>query len=373
MALTVFNFSQLVSNVATAMQAAASSALDFTVGSVLRAVSEATAGVVLWLQAIILQILTLTRAATSEDGDLDSWMADYGLARLAATYAAGQVTFSRFTPTLQALIPIGAAVQTSDGTQKFLVALDATNAAYNAGLGGYVLAANVSSVGVPVQAVNSGAQGNVQAGAIAVLSTSIPGVDTVTNAASYTNGIDGESDSAFRARFVLYLASLSKGTRAAVAYAIRNVQQGLSYTITENHDYDGTSDLGFITMIVDDGTGSPPSGLITSVYNAVDMVRPLTSRFAVYAPVVLIANVSMTITTAAGYTHSAVVAAVTSAIRDFINGLTLGSSLPYSQLASIAYGVPGVINATGILLNSGTSDLTADAEHKILAGSVAVA
>ena len=47
--------------------------------------------------------------------------------------------------------------------------------------------------------------------------------------------------------------------------------------------------------------------------------------------------------------------------------------LPYTQLAGIAYEIPGVANVTGITLNSGTSDLTATAQQKILVGSVSVA
>ena len=108
MALQVYNFSQIVSNIATAIQASASTALNFTAGSVLRAISEAVSGVVLWLQAIILQLLTLTRAATSVGADLDSWCADFGFFRLAARAATGQVTFSRFTATQQAVVPIDA-------------------------------------------------------------------------------------------------------------------------------------------------------------------------------------------------------------------------------------------------------------------------
>src|SRR4051794_26633430 len=110
--LITYTFSQIVSNIATAVQGSAKSLLNFTVGSVLRAIAEATASVVLWLQAIILQVLTLTRAATSVGTDLDSWMADFGLARLAAVAAAGQVTFARFTATMQAVVPVGANVQT---------------------------------------------------------------------------------------------------------------------------------------------------------------------------------------------------------------------------------------------------------------------
>src|ERR1700722_20389393 len=99
--LQTFTFSDLVSNIATAIQGSASALLDFTVGSVLRAIAEAVSGVVLWLQAIILQLLTLTRAATSIGSDLDSWMADYSFTRLAAVASSGQVTFFCFTAPTQ--------------------------------------------------------------------------------------------------------------------------------------------------------------------------------------------------------------------------------------------------------------------------------
>ena len=370
MALQVYKFSEIVQNVATAMQASATAVLNFTPGSVLRAISEATAGVVLWLQAIILQLLTLTRAATSTGADLDSWMADYGLARLPATFATGQVTFSRFTAGQAALIPFGAIVQTADGTQRFAVVVDTSNAAYTAS--GYVIPAGTASATVPVQAASDGGQGNVLANSITTLSTAISYVDTVTNISAFTNGIDAESDPAFRSRFFLYIASLTKGTRIAVDYAVRGVRQGLTDQIIENQDYDGTTNYGMFCVIVDDGTGYPSSGLLNSVTAAVDAIRPLTVRFAVYPPVVVTANVGMSLTTAANYAHAAVTAAVAGAISAFINAIPLGSSLPYTQLAAIAYSIPGVTNATGILLNGGTADLVATKKQKLLAGSVAI-
>jgi uncharacterized phage protein gp47/JayE len=141
---------------------------------------------------------------------------------------------------------------------------------------------------------------------------------------------------------------------------------------TENADYNATTDYGYFYVVADDGTGDPSTNLLTDIGNAVEAVRPLCSRYGIFAPVVLTANVSMTITSASGYTHSVVVAAVTTALQNFINELPLGTSLPYTQLAGVAYEVPGVINATSILLNSGTSDLTADVQHKINAGSIAI-
>ena len=293
MALTVYSFQQIVSNVAAAVQASAAAALDFATGSVLRAIAESTAGVVLWLQAIVLQVLTLTRASTSVGPDLDSWCADYGFSRLAANAATGQVTFSRFTAAQQAVVPVGTGVQTTDGTQAFAVTLDATNSAYSAGLGGYVLPANTASVNVPVQAKTPGSGGNVQAATVTAITSPIQGVDTAANAAAFANGADAEPDPAYRARFVLYITSLSKGIKAAVGAAVLGVQQNLNYTITENQQYDGALDYGYFIVVVDDGTGHASTDLLNRVSLAVEAVRGLTIRYGVFAPAPVTANTTL--------------------------------------------------------------------------------
>jgi len=82
--LNVQTFDQLVASQVAAMQGTASPLLDVSTGSVLRATAEGNAGVLLWPQSLIIQVLTTTRAATSLGSDLDSWMADYGLSRLPA-------------------------------------------------------------------------------------------------------------------------------------------------------------------------------------------------------------------------------------------------------------------------------------------------
>ncbi|MFX6225963.1 baseplate J/gp47 family protein, partial [Acinetobacter baumannii] len=90
-------------------------------------------------------------------------MADYNFTRLAAVAAPGSVTFSRFTASGTALVPVGALIQTGNGTQQYTVTADTTNAAYDASQGGYVLANGISSVTVPIQAVTAGVAGNVTA------------------------------------------------------------------------------------------------------------------------------------------------------------------------------------------------------------------
>lgn len=350
----------LVRNQVAAIQGYAKVLVDLTVGSVLRAVVEANAAVTVWLQGLILQVMAITRASTSSGADLDSWMADFGLTRLAAVPATGSVTFSRFTVTQQVLVPLTAVVQTSDGTQQFNVIVDTTNPAYSATLGGYVIAAGAAGVTVPVQALVAGLAGNAVAGAVSTIVGAISGVDTVINAAAFVNGADAESDTALRTRFIAYVASLSKATKTAIGAAIASVKQGLTYAILENQTYAGLQQNGTFIVIVDDGTGSPPSTLLSSVSNAVDAVRPLTSTFYVYGPVVTNATVAMTIATVPGYTHQTITAQVQTALLNYINTLPLGTTLTYSRLVQVAYDAsPAVINVTGTLLNGGTSDLPA--------------
>src|SRR3954468_22547782 len=117
MQLSLRTFNTLVQDMAAAVQAGAAQLLDLTSGSTLRAVIEADASVALWMQWLILQVLRTTRAATSTDVDLDSWMADYSLTRLPPVPATGVVTFSRFTPSIAAFVPVGTLVRTADGMQ----------------------------------------------------------------------------------------------------------------------------------------------------------------------------------------------------------------------------------------------------------------
>jgi uncharacterized phage protein gp47/JayE len=371
--LNLKDFSTLVRDQVTAIQGRAAALVDFTVGSLLLALVQSNAGVVQWLQHLIATLLTTTRAATCSGADLDSWMADYGFIRLSAVQASGQVTFSRFTPGTATLIPVGTLVATMDGSQQYGVVADAAHPAYRETLGGYVLAATDADLTVPVRASTAGAAGNALAGTVSVIVGSLAGIDTVANGEMLANGQDPESDAAFRARFVQWVASLSRASRSAIGYALASLQTGVTYTLTENRQYDGTAELGYFYAVVDDGSGSPSDTFLAAAANAIDAVRGFTIRFGVFAPTVVQANVTMTITTDASAEHAAVVEQVAAAIQAGIAGLKLGQLLPYSQLAAIAYGVSASItNVTNIALNGGTADLAATPRQVIRAGTLMV-
>lgn len=373
MQLSLQTFTSLVQNMAAAVQSAATQLLDLTVGSTLRAVLEANASVALWMQWLILQVLQTTRAATSVGTDLDSWMADMSLSRLPAVPAVGSVTFSRYSATAPSLVPAGALVRTGDCALTFVVTADANNSVWNVELDGYTISPGVSSLTVPIVAQVPGSAGNVLANTISLIATAMPGVDLVTNPAATQNGLDAESDAAFRFRFQNYLQSRSRATISAVGYAISGLQQGLDFVIAENVDPSGASRIGSFVVTVDDGSGYPPSSLLSIVYVSVEAVRPIGSIFSVQPPSVVQANVTLTLSVVSGAANATVISTVASAITGYINSLTIGQLLPLTRLAQVAYDASNaVINVTQLRVNGDTTDLVPGSPGIIKAGIVSV-
>lgn len=365
-------FATLVSNFAAAVQARAAVLQDFRKGSLNLAIGQAISGVVLWLQGLVLQLLKSARLSTATGNDVDTFVADFLMTRIGPIAASGPEVFSRVTPSIATVVPIGAVIQSGDGTQNFTVIRDTNNSNYSSAIDGYPLAIGVLSTTATVQAVAGGTQGNVSPGALSVLQTGIVGVDAVSNPIAFNNGRDQETDAALKARFWATIAGLSAGTEAAIKSAIGSIGQGLQVTIGENQNYSGALDNGFVVIIVDDGTGAIPPALVNQAASAADAVRAAGVRYGVSAAVKLLANVTMTVLTAPGFSHPIVVGQVALALTNYIQNLGLGNALPYTRLEAIAYGIPGVTNVINISLNGATLDLAATFKQTIKPGTIAV-
>lgn len=358
MQLSLQSFTTLVQNMAATAQSATSQALDLAVGSVTRAILESSASIALWLQWLILQVLQSTRAATSVGSDLDSWMADFTLERLPAVAATGSLTFSRITPTLQAVLPPGTLARTDDATQTFIVSADVTNPAWDSSLGGYVVPAGTTSIAVPATAQAPGSAGNVQPSSITMLASAVPGIDAVVNPMPFTNGMEAEADAAFRSRFQNFIQSRSRATPQAVEYAVASVQQGLRFALQENTNAAGAPDIGSFVITVDDGSGNPSAALLAAVRAAVDSVRPVGSVFAVMPPTAIPVSVTLSISTLVPSSMAATTANVASALANLVAELPMGGVLPLSRLAQAAYNADqNVSNVTAMAINGVAADL----------------
>jgi uncharacterized phage protein gp47/JayE len=204
-----------------------------------------------------------------------------------------------------------------------------------------------------------------------MLATAIPGVDAVTNQYQAQGGQDAEPDPALRARFANFIDSRSRATPAAIAFTIDSLQQGLSHVITENIDASGAAAPGTFLVTIDDGSGYPPSALLSSVASAVDTVRPVGTQFFILAPTALTATISLTITVSDN-NKPASQAAVTTALQAYVAALPIGAPLPVSRVAAIAYAAAAnITNVASITINGG-GDLIPATTGVVVPGTITV-
>lgn len=371
------NFDTVVDEIATAVQGKSATPLDYSIGSILRALAEADSEVALWLQGEILKVLALTRAATSQGTDLDSWMAQFFFSRNQATAATESATFSRTSSSTRAVVPVGQVISTLDRID-FVVTLDATNANYSAADGGYVLAIGVSSINCPIAAVVAGTGGNVGANTITKLKTTIGGVNSVNNGSTLTNGKPAETDEAFRVRFTEWLASLSRATLAAVSYAIKQAG-ATSFKIVENFNLDGSWHPGWFYVIVDDGTGAPSGAFLNTVASAVEEYRAWTVTYAIFGVTPLTCNTAINVllrkpgNVALTTTEQATtLAAIQLAIKNYVDGRGM-NGLTLTSLYQVAYDAsPYVVNASSALINGAAADYVGSPPLALHSGTVMV-
>ena len=358
MQLSLQTFPQLLQRMSAAVQSSAGRLFDLSVGSVLRALLEANASIALWMQWLIMQTLSVTRAATSAGTDLDSWMADFALSRKPSTVATGLVTFTRLSTERQALIPVGSLVKSNVGDLIFAVATDSNNPAWSAATNSYVISAGIATVTVPVAAQQFGASGNVVPGAISVIATPLPGIDFVSNTSALAGGTDPETDQRFRARFQDYINSRSRATPSAISYAVSSLQQSSRFKLLENTDQNGAWAPGQFLLIVDDGSGHPTSTFLTQAYTAVDAVRPIGAKFAIIGPDIVYVNITLTLATGSTALDQATAASIIASVTSYVEQLPIGATLAVSRIIECAYHAGHFRqNIAGVSINNAASDL----------------
>jgi len=310
---------------------------------------------------------------------------------LAGVAASGQIILSRYVVTSNAVVPVGATVKTTDGSQSFSILGDSTNAAWVAPnstypSGSFLIPAGTSSITVTCQNNTVGVAGNVISGAIGLVASVIPGVDTVTNPAAFTNGMNAESDAAYKARFGLFLPALAKGTPIALESAVLGVSQNLSCAVLNCvATIGGPAAYGYGVIAVDDGSGATPSATLAAVASASagTSIVPLGATVSVVQAAVVYATVELTIACATAATKTAAQPAVQSAIANYIGALAVATVpaagappngvLAYNMLAKIAFDAsPSVLNVSAVTLNGGTADIGGSPGSVVRVASVTV-
>jgi Baseplate J-like protein len=369
-ALPLQTFDQFVANLVSAWAANVEAILGATPtlepGDALFAEFQSIAIQLVFLQGLAQQATNVSRAQTSENQDLDSWMAQFDFARLSAVNAAGSATLSTSLPASQAFnIPAqtattqGGIIQTVGGAIQYQLVPDTSQAAWSPTQNAYVFPQGATSINVTVQALVAGSNSNVLANQLTQIGSSIPGINFCTNPNPIQNGMNAETDQAFLNRFVVFINSLSLGVQAAIESAVLGTQQGLSAMIYPNLSTQNIFQPGFFTVVVNNGTGSVPQSVLTDVSQSIEGVRGLTINNGVIGPVTTDITVAVNVLSADSTQQEAVEGLVQAAIQSFIQNLPVNGNLQYLKLAQVVWNAsPLITDVEDLLVNGAAADLT---------------
>jgi hypothetical protein len=316
---------------------------NFSPGTFAGAITEAVGKQNTFLQSQAQQVLLVTRASTCALPDLVTFVQDYFLSPpwLGPTTCNGVAVFARRQASADPkVLLVGTIIQnpvpSPSAAIQYQVDTDATNPAYSAnaggsGIGGYALAPGLKQFAQApkIRASTAGTASTVIAGSLTVIASANVPFDTVTNPFDITNGTDGETAPQLLQRFSDFISTRS-GTRYRVAAQIAGVQAGLSFTMNEYVNTDGTQRDGFTTVVVDDGSGAPPLSLLNAVTAAATdpaQGKSLGAQVVAIAPSIVAVSIAVTGTAVkSGFVAADVRTAIQAALVAKVNSNGVGGA-----------------------------------------------
>lgn len=207
--------------------------------------------------------------ATSAEGKyLERRASEYGIYRKQATNAQGTVTFS-------GSVPVGTTLQTADE-----IIFETTTE-------------TDSRLVASIQAVNPGANGNLQSGTVLTLVSPIAGIESEATSSEVSGGTDIEGDESLRERLLFRMQNPPKaGTKTdyvAWAKEVSGVTRAWCYPLELGP---GHVTVRFMTDGLTDN-GIPTALMVERVKAHIETLMPVTTILTVVAPVAK--NLDMTL------------------------------------------------------------------------------
>lgn len=210
--------------------------------------------------------------ATSAEGKyLERRASEYGIYRKQATNAQGTVTFRG-----SGTVPVGTTLQTADE-----VVFETTTTTEE------------SSLVANIQAVNPGANGNLESGTVLTLVSPIAGIESEATSGEVSGGTDIEGDESLRERLLFRMQNPPKaGTKTdyvAWAKEVNGVTRAWCYPLELGP---GHVTVRFMTDGLTDN-GIPTAVMVERVKAHIETLMPVTTILTVVAPVAK--NLDMTL------------------------------------------------------------------------------
>lgn len=270
---------------------------------------------------------------------LDAIGYEVGLTRIPAVEAAGTVTFARATAAGEDyLIPTGTEVSTVPDSAGAYTSFVTTAPV--------TLLTSTTSIAAPVEAVVAGTGGNLAATTVTNIVTAVAGIETVSNAAPMTGGVDEETDTAFRVRVIYRMQNPIEGGTASDFHNWALELAGTSNAaVLEGYRTGASIDVLFLF-----NAAIPTTPQRDAMQVWLDSKKFLTADLYVRIPTAYTVPVTAVITEyATGYVEATVRAAVEAALEDFFPTILLGADggkVRVTDIEDVIKNTPGVLDFT---------------------------
>lgn len=371
MAFQVKDFLSILASQVNHLRGVTTRVTDFSVGSVVRSLLEASA---IEIEELYQRIFHGLRDAIPT-----AIYTSFDFPKRPG--ASARVTLRFSIPAAGAagtVIPIGTAARVPGGTIQWVTQSVGT------------IQAGQTSVLIDALASAPGPEGNAAAGSITELVTALGDV-SVTNPAAAAAGRNEETDAEQKLRFQAYISSLSRAPLASIKYGaeLARVTDGdgvvIEYVkeafIFEPWVVDDSAQLGLAYCYVWNGVGAATAALVTEAqrlvdgYYRTDGTRVMGWKAAGVAVVVrsvdvVPINVEVTVKIVKGADPNTAVAAASANVSSYIAELPVGSPVYRSELIFAAMAADGIEDAVVL---TPIADVAVSPYQKATVGSVTLA
>lgn len=228
-----------------------------------------------------------------------------------------------------------------------------------------------------VAAVEAGTLGNVPAGAIGVLVTSVPGITGVSNESGTSGGSDVETDESLLERYLLKVRSPgTSGNKSDYVQWAMQVEGVGGAQVQPLWNGPGTVKLFVLGM----DKRAPASAVVAAVQSYIapntgqgEGKAPIGASVTVAAATEVPIHVSARLTLKSGATIEEASSGIHAALRDYLKQLAFTDTVVrYSRIIGILLDVPSIVDFADLKVNNGVGNVTMRLGEVGVVGAVSV-
>lgn len=373
MAFQIKDFASISASMVNWMKVATKKVTDFNIGSIVRTIVEAVAAEIDELyQQMFVGLKESIPVATYNS---------FSFARIEALPSGGMVRVTITSSATDTLVSAGTVFKPQNSTQTYTSTQDV------------VIPAGQTFKDVFVSADVPGAAGNILQGQFFSLSPAIAIMVSAQNLAAFQDGSDRETDEERKLRFNAFIASLPRGTVAALKYGLKltyltdafgnQTERVVSSAIIEPWIADPVNQpISLVNCYIHNGSGGTSSALVARarqiIYGYTDASgvkvpgwKAAGVRVEVYAASEVTLNVSGVLTVLPGFEdqESDLETQAEQVIYAYIIGLEIGEKAIRAKMIELVMELPGVYN---FVPSTPAGDTTPLASQKLMPGAIAV-